>query len=87
MGVEPKGEGISGQSGYKDWDRTVRRRLQRQSRLRLLRPEVEEQKNKAAEPTKANQHLRISQHANANPDLPVAKAVRVDFNPESVRPW
>jgi len=80
LGVEPKGEGISGQTGYKVSG-------QNGETTPSTPAKVEEPKTKAAETTQSSTSGSVSVRK-TNPDLPVAKAaVRNDLNPESVRPW
>lgn len=85
LGVEPKGEGISGQTGYK-----VSGQTNTTSTPAPAAPaKVEEPKTKAADTaTQTSSTGTVSSVRNSNPALPVAKAVKFDFNPESVvRPW
>jgi len=65
LGVEPKGEGVQGQTGYK---------ISGQS----------EQKPATQTSTTGGS---VGSVRNTNPVLPVAKAVKVDLDPETVRPW
>jgi pilus assembly protein CpaC len=87
LGVEPKGEGISGQTGYK----VSGQNGETPATTPATTPapvKVEDRKTKAAESTtQTSTSGSVSGVRNVNPDLPVAKAVRVDLNPESVRPW
>ena len=80
LGVEPKGEGISGQTGYKVSGQNG------ETTTPVTAPaapaKVEEPKTKAQSSTSGSVSVRKT-----NPDLPVAKAVRNELNPESVRPW
>jgi len=86
LGVEPKGEGISGQTGYK-----VSGQNDQQQTTPVTTPAAPvntEQKTKAAETTtQTSTSGSTSSVRKTNPELPVAKAQRFDFNPESVRPW
>src|SRR5690349_11374440 len=84
LGVEPKGEGISGQSGYK-----VSGQNNPTSTPAPAAPaKVEEPKTKAVETnTQTSTSGSVSKVRNTNPPLPVARAIKFDFNPESVRPW
>jgi pilus assembly protein CpaC len=84
LGVEPKGEGISGQTGYK-----VSGQNSTTSTPAPAAPaKAEEPKTKATDAaTQTSSTGTVSSVRNANPSLPVAKAVKFDFNPESVRPW
>ena len=83
LGVEPKGEGISGQTGYK---------VSGQNNTTTPAPaapaKAEEPKTKAADTTTQTSSTgAVSNVRNSNPALPVARAIKFDFNPESVRPW
>ena len=81
LGVEPKGEGISGQTGYKVSGQNG------ETTTPSTPAKVEEPKTKAAETKQSSTSGSVSVRK-TNPDLPVAKAaVRNDLNPESVRPW
>ncbi|MEN3329211.1 MAG: pilus assembly protein CpaC [Acidobacteriota bacterium] len=83
LGVEPKGEGISGQTGYK-----VSGQNDSTSTPAPAAPAKTEQPKKAVETTTQTSTTgSVSSVRNLNPALPVAKAVKFDFNPESVRPW
>jgi pilus assembly protein CpaC len=84
LGVEPKGEGISGQSGYK----VSGQNGETPATTPAAPAKVEQPKTKAAETTKQTSTSgSVSSIRNTNPELPVAKARRVDFDPDSVRPW
>src|SRR5688500_7623532 len=87
LGVEPKGEGISGQTGYKVSGQNGETPASTPVSTPTTPAKVEEQKNKAAETKQTSTSGSVSSVRTTNPDLPVAKALRVDFNPESVRPW
>ena len=86
LGVEPKGEGISGQSGYKvsgQNDQTTP-----PAATPAAPAKVEQPKTKTTDTaTQTSTTGSVSSVRNSNPALPVAKAVKFDFNPESVRPW
>jgi hypothetical protein len=85
LGVEPKGEGISGQSGYKV---SGQNDTTSTPAAPAAPAKVEEPKTKAVEgTTQTSTNGRVSSVRNSNPELPVARAVKFDFNPESVRPW
>ncbi len=88
LGVEPKGEGISGQTGYKVSGQNGETPASTPVSTPAAPAKAEEQKTKATE-TKSQTSTSgsLSSTRNLNSDLPVAKAFRVDFNPESVRPW
>lgn len=80
LGVEPKGEGISGETGYKVSGQNG------QTTAPVAAPaKAEEQKTKAAETTTSSSGSVGA--VRRNPDLPVARALRIDFNPNNVRPW
>jgi pilus assembly protein CpaC len=82
LGVEPKGEGISGQTGYKVSGQNG------ETTTPAAPAKADEQKPKAAEKTTTTTTSgSVSSVRSSNPDLPVAKALRIDFNPENVRPW
>jgi pilus assembly protein CpaC len=85
LGVEPKGEGVQGQSGYKISG-------QSEQTTPVAAPaapaKVETPKTKAAETTtQSSTSGSVSSVRTTNPALPVAKAVTMDANPNSVRPW
>jgi len=83
LGVEPKGEGISGDTGYK----VSGQNNQTPVATPAAPAKVEEPKTKAAETnTQTSTTGRVSSTRN-NTALPVAKAINFNFNPESVRPW
>ena len=85
LGVEPKGEGISGQTGYK-----VSGQNNTTSTPAPAAPaKVEQPKTKATDTTTQTTSTTgaVSSTRNINPALPVAKAIKFDFDPESVRPW
>jgi pilus assembly protein CpaC len=81
LGLEPKGDGVEGQTGYKVSG-------QKEQTPAAAPAKVEEPKAKTVDAavrtttTGAVGSVRIS-----NPALPVAKAVTMDSNPEAVRPW
>jgi pilus assembly protein CpaC len=84
LGVEPKGEGISGETGYKVSGQST----QTPAATPAAPANVEEPKTKAAETTtQTSTSGATSSLRNQNAVLPVAKAVNFNFNPESVRPW
>ena len=85
LGVEPKGEGISGQTGYK----VSGTNNQAPATTTPAAPaKVEEAKPKTVDATtQGSTSGSTSSVRNNSSNLPVAKAVRFDFNPESVRPW
>ena len=85
LGVEPKsGEGISGQTGYK----VSGQNTETPAAVPAAPAKSEPAKPKAADTaTQTSTTGSVSSVRSNNPALPVAKAVKVDFNPESVRPW
>src|SRR5262249_2305167 len=93
LGVEPKGDGISGQTGYKvsgqNNDTTAPVTAPVTTPVAPAAPaKTEEQKTKATQSTtQSSTSGSVSSVRNPNPALPVAQAVRFQFNPESVRPW
>ena len=80
LGVEPKGEGISGETGYK-----VSGQNNQTPVAAPAAPAKVEQKTKTVDA--ATQSTGSVGSVRTNTELPVAKAVKFDFNPESVRPW
>ncbi len=83
LGVEPKGEGVSGQSGYKISG-------QNESSVPVAVPapaKVEEPKAKTDAATQSSGAGAVGSVRNHQPALPVAKAVTMNPNPHSVRPW
>ena len=84
LGIEPKGEGVQGQSGYKVSGQTE----QTPVAAPAAPAKVEEPKTKKVDAaTQTSTTGVIGSVRNTNPALPVAKAVRMDLNPETVRPW
>ena len=84
LGVEPKGEGISGETGYKVSGQSN----QTPAATPAAPAKVEQPKTKAVDAaTQTSTSGSVGSLRNNNADLPIAKAVRFDFNPESVRPW
>lgn len=78
LGLEPKGEGIEGQSGYK---------VSGQSETPAAAPaKVEEPKTKTNSTTQSSTTGSVGSVRNQTA-LPVAKAVVMDSNPGSVKPW
>jgi pilus assembly protein CpaC len=83
LGIEPKSEGIDGQSGYKVSG-------QNEQTPAAAPVKVEEPKTKTTTTdtaTQGNGTGTVGSVRNTNPALPVAKAVMMDSNPSSVRPW
>lgn len=79
LGVEPKGEGVQGQSGYKISG-------QGEATPAIAPAKVEEPKTKTTTQSGSTTGSVSGVRTN-NTALPVAKAVKVDYNPETVRPW
>jgi len=86
LGVEPKGEGVQGQTGYKvsgQNDSTPAA-----APAKVEQPKAEEPKTKSSDAaTQSSTTGTVGTVRNSNPALPVAKAVKMDMNPETVRPW
>jgi len=86
LGVEPKGEGVQGQTGYKvsgQNDSTPAA-----APAKVEKPKAEEPKAKSTDAaTQSSTTGTVGTVRNSNPALPVAKAVKMDMNPETVRPW
>jgi pilus assembly protein CpaC len=80
LGLEPKGDGVQGQSGYKISGQT-------EETPAAAPAKVEEPKTKKSETKSSSTSGSVSSVRNNNTALPVAKAVKVDFNPNTVRPW
>ena len=83
LGLEPKGEGVQGQTGYKVSG-------QNEQTPAAAPAKVEEPKTKTVDTTTQTStpgNGTVGSVRNINPALPVAKSVKVDFNPETVRPW
>jgi pilus assembly protein CpaC len=80
LGVEPKGEGVSGQTGYKVSGQNDSTPVATPA----AQPKAEEPKAKSTDTTQGS---TTGSMRNTNPALPVAKAVKMDMNPETVRPW
>jgi pilus assembly protein CpaC len=83
LGVEPKGEGISGETGYK----VSGQNNQTPAAAPATPAKVEQPKNKAVDTATQTGTAGSVSSVRNNADLPVAKAVKFDFNPETVRPW
>jgi len=80
LGIEPKGEGIQGQSGYK-----VSGQSEGTPETPAAAPaKVEEPKVKTTSDKTQGRTSGVRKNQSA---LPVAKAVVMDSNPESVKPW
>lgn len=79
LGVEPKGEGISGQSGYKVSG-------QNETAPKTTEPvKVEESKTKATE-SGSSTNGAVSSARNSSPAFPVARPVMTDPAPEPIKP-
>jgi pilus assembly protein CpaC len=92
LGVEPKGEGISGQTGYKvsgQNNQTPTPATTPAATTPAAPAKVEAPKTKTTDAaTQTSSTGSVSSvRSNNNPALPVAKAVKFDLDPESVRPW
>jgi pilus assembly protein CpaC len=85
LGVEPKGEGVSGQTGYKVSGHNDSTPVATPAPAAPAK--VEEPKAKSTDTTQTSTSGAVSSTRNTNPALPVAKAVKMDMNPETVRPW
>ncbi|HEX6719074.1 MAG TPA: type II and III secretion system protein family protein [Pyrinomonadaceae bacterium] len=85
LGLEPKGEGVQGKTGYK----VSGQNDQTPAPAPAAPAKVEEPKTKTTDSTTQSSSTSgiISNVRNSNPALPVAKSVKVDFNPETVKPW
>ena len=82
LGIEPKGEGVSGQSGYKVSGQT-------EQTPAAAPAKVAEPKTKAVDSTTSTTTSggAVGSVRNNHPALPVAKAVKMDLDPIAVRPW
>src|SRR6201988_785900 len=82
LGLEPKGEGIQGQSGYKVSG-------QNEQTPAAAPAKVEEPKSKTntQSTTQSSTSGAVGSVRNNQSALPVAKAVMMDANPASVKPW
>jgi hypothetical protein len=80
LGVEPKGEGVSGDTGYK---------ISGQKEQTPAPSKFDERKSKTTD--SATQTTTsggaVGSVRNTNPALPVAKAVVLDSDPSSLKPW
>ncbi len=79
LGLEPKGDGIQGQSGYKVSGQT-------EQTPAAAPAKVEEPKTKSNSTTQSSSTGSVGSVRNQTA-LPVAKAVIMDSNPSSVKPW
>ncbi|HEU4871007.1 MAG TPA: type II and III secretion system protein family protein, partial [Pyrinomonadaceae bacterium] len=90
LGVEPKGEGVQGQTGYKvsGQNEATPVAAPAPAPAKVEQPKAEEPKTKATESTTQSSTTgTVGSVRNSNPALPVAKAVKMDLNPETVKPW
>src|SRR5687767_15904551 len=79
LGVEPKGEGVTGDTGYK---------VSGQKEQTPAPSKFNERKSKTDDSaTQTTSGGAVGSVRNTNPALPVAKAVTMDSNPSSVKPW
>jgi hypothetical protein len=86
LGVEPKGEGVQGQTGYKISGQNEQTPVAAPAKVE--QPKTEQPKAKSVDATTSSSTSgSVSSVRTNNIALPVAKAVKVDFNPETVRPW
>lgn len=83
LGVEPKGEGVSGETGYKISGQKEATPVAVPAPVR-----TEDPKAKAVDTTTQSSGTgAVSSVRNNQPALPTAKAVIMDSNPGAVRPW
>ncbi len=82
LGLEPKGEGIQGQSGYKVSGQSE----QTPAATPAAPAKVEEPKTKTSS-DKSSTSGAVGKAHNKQTALPVAKAVVMDSNPGSIKPW
>jgi len=89
LGVEPKGEGVQGQTGYKVSGQNEQTPVTTPAPAAAPAPKVEEPKTKSTteSTTQSSTSGTVGSVRNNNPALPVAKTVKMDTNPEAVRPW
>ena len=80
LGVEPKGDGVSGQSGYKVSGQT-------EQTPAAAPAKVEAPKTKTVDSAPTTKTGAVGSVRTNHPALPVAKAVMMDTNPDTVRPW
>jgi len=80
LGIEPKGEGIQGQSGFKVSG-------QGEQTQEPAPAKVEEPKAKKSDKTQSSTSGAVGSVRKNQSALPVAKAVVMDSNPESIKPW
>ena len=90
LGVEPKGEGVSGQTGYKvsGQNDSTPVAAPAPAPAKAEQPKAEEPKAKTTDSTTSSSTTgTVGSVRNTNPALPVAKAVKMDLNPETIKPW
>ena len=80
LGLEQQGEGIQGQSGFKVSGQNEQTPVAAPAK-------VEEPRTKTTTDTATQGTGAVGSVRNTNPALPVAKAITMDSNPSSVRPW
>jgi hypothetical protein len=81
LGMEPKGEGIQGQSGYKVSGENEQ--TPAPAPAKVEEPKAKTNSNK----TQSSTSGAVGSARNKQTALPVAKAVMMDTNPASVKPW
>jgi len=81
LGLEPKGEGVQGQSGYKVSGQTE------EIPATAPAPAKVDEPKKKSETQSSSTSGSVSSVRTNNTALPVAKAIKVDYNPNTVRPW
>ena len=79
LGLEPKGEGVTGDTGYKISGQ--------QEQTPAAAPSKVGPKGKTVDAATQTTGGSVGSARNNHPALPVAKAVILDSNPSSVRPW
>ncbi len=88
LGVEPKGEGVQGQTGYKVSGQNEETPVAAPAPVPAAPAKVAEPKAKSTDSTTQSSTTgTVGSVRNINPALPVAKAVRMDLNPETIKPW
>jgi hypothetical protein len=87
LGIEPKGEGVQGQTGYKVSGQNEQTTPVAAPAAPAAPAKVEQPKAKTVDATQTSTTGAVGSVRNTNPALPVAKAVKMDLNPETVRPW
>ena len=88
LGLEPKGEGIEGRTGFKVSGQSSDAPTQPAEPAKVAEPKASDPKVKSAtdsasEPTGSGS---VSSTRNINPSLPVARSVKFDFSVEPSRP-